>query len=95
MTLPISDDFISQIHDFAENLMTPADIATLLDFTSEQKEEFDYLLRNEPTHPLCKAFFKGRAETTFALHQTTIQLAMKGSPAAQPIADEYLRHQLK
>lgn len=88
---PSADDLLTQIEEMAAALMTVRDIALLTDMSSEETDTFVYAVKNNLDNPLAKAYRKGRLRTKLALRRKVVDFALKGSPAAQPLADEYLK----
>lgn len=96
MTRPrIDEERLKQIEDAAAALLVPRDIARLLSLSQDETEYFLYAIRQETDDDFVRAYWKGRTETKLSLHETVVKLALKGSPAAQPLADAYLHEPMR
>ena len=84
---------LDDIHRCGLALMTPADTARFLGLKAEERELFLYSIKEESDLDFVMAWWQGRTETKLTLHESIVKLAEKGSPAAGPIAESYLREQ--
>ena len=82
-------DRLALMERYGHALMKPADIAILLDIPADEKDVFCQSLSDFDT-PEARAYRKGVANAKLELHENVVKLAVKGSPAAQPIANHYL-----
>lgn len=82
-------DRLALMERYGHALMKPADIAILLDIPADEKDVFCQSLSDFDT-PEARAYRKGVANAKLELHENVVKLAVKGSPAAQPIANLYL-----
>lgn len=82
-------DRLALMERYGHALMKPADIAILLDIPADEKDVFCQSLSDFDT-PEARAYRKGVANAKLELHENVVKLAVKGSPAAQPIANIYL-----
>ena len=73
--------------------MSPDEISILLDMDDADRRHFIRAIREQMHEPDSIAYYQGRLKTKYELHKMVITLAIKGSPAAQPIADRYLSEQ--
>lgn len=73
--------------------MKPADIAILIGIDSSDFDSFCFILKEQCQHPYSRAYWRGVTQAKYDLHKSVVMLATKGSPAAQPLADSYLREQ--
>ena len=78
-------DRLALMERYGHALMKPADIAILLDIPADEKDVFCQSLSDFDT-PEARAYRKGVANAKLELHENVVKLAVKGSPAAQPIA---------
>lgn len=81
---------LDRVREMASALMSVSETAFILDMSSEETDEFIYQVKNNLPTPLAKAFNLARLERKLELRKKIIDLALKGSPSAQPIAEEYL-----
>ena len=91
--LNLTDESVQKVRDAASALMKPADIAALLGLNRDETEYFLFAIRENCDTDFARAYHSGRMETKLQLHESVVKLALKGSPAAQPIAETYLREQ--
>lgn len=90
----LSDEQLAQVEEMAAALLPPHEIAILLGFEADQRDLFVDVCRNHKSSPVYLAYHQGRLKTKFELRQTVIRLAKAGSPAAEPLADAYIKEQL-
>lgn len=86
-----SDGYLDRIEQMAAMLMPVRDIALLMEMTREDTEAFCYAVKNGLDTPISMAYRRGRLQTKLALRSKVVDYALKGSPTAQPMADEYLK----
>lgn len=79
-----------QIRELAKNLMPADDIALLVGMDVDERRHFVRAVRERLDEPYAIAYHQGRLATKNELHKTVVLLAVKGSPAAQPMAEHYL-----
>ncbi len=75
----------------AAALLPPDEIAILLGLSAEARKEFVELCRNHVSSDVYAAYHRGRLTTKYELRKTVIRLAKAGSPAAEPLADSYMK----
>lgn len=85
--MKVSEEIIIQITEMASAYMKPQEIALLLDLDTG---DFEYQVISKPESQISKAYFKGRAQTKLDLRIKIFDLAKKGSPQAEVLADKYL-----
>jgi len=90
----LSEEQIQQIQDMASALLPASEIAILLGLSAQERTEFCEIIKNHTNSEVYMAFHTGRLTTKFELRKTVIKLAKHGSPAAEPIAEKYLREQM-
>lgn len=59
-----------------------------------ERSYFCDICRNHHHSPIYEAYHQGRLQTKFELRKTVIKLAKAGSPAAEPLADKYMKEQI-
>lgn len=91
MTLP--EEVLEQIKEMSAALMPPAEIAILLNIPADQRDHFCEICKNHRSSPIYTAYHQGRLQTKLSLRKTVIKLAVAGSPAAEPLADKYMKEQ--
>lgn len=85
-----NDDLLKLMARYGCALMSPKDIATLLAVPSSELPVFCQKLK-ESDSPEALAYRSGIARAKLDLHENIVKLAVKGSPAAQPLADSFIR----
>lgn len=81
------------IREYSEALLSADEISILLGMTDDEHRHFIRAVREKLHEPDVVAYYQGRLKTKYELHKMVITLAVKGSPAAQPIAERYLSEQ--
>lgn len=84
------DDLLKKMERYGYALMSPRDIAILMAVPSAQVPVFCQRLKEADT-PDALAYRAGVARAKLDLHENIVKLAVKGSPAAQPLADSFIR----
>jgi hypothetical protein len=84
---------LDKLHEYAAALLSPYEIAILMDVAPEDRSAFCIRCRDRVGDPFYETFQHGRLITKLALRQNVIKLAKAGSPAAEPLADRYLYEQ--
>lgn len=92
--MQLTDEQLSQVRNMSAALMPPSEIAILLDIPSDQRDYFCDICKNHKKSSIYDAYHQGRLQTKYELRQTVIKLAKAGSPAAEPLADKYMREQI-
>ena len=92
--MQLTDEQINEIRNMSAALLPPAEIAILLDIPVEQREYFCDICKNHRQTSIYNAYHQGKLQTKYELRQTVIRLAKAGSPAAEPLADKYMREQI-
>ena len=90
----LTDDQIKQVEEMAAALLPASEITILLGLSPEERNLFCEMVKNHVNSPVYMAFHTGRLTTKFELRKTVIKLAKHGSPAAEPIAEKYLKEQM-
>lgn len=65
----------------------------LLGLAADERDAFVEMCRNHRSSNVYEAYHRGRLTTKYELRKTVIRLAKAGSPAAEPLADAYLKEQ--
>ncbi|MBS6237450.1 MULTISPECIES: hypothetical protein [Bacteroides] len=92
--MQLTDDQLSQVRSMSAALLPPSEIAILLDIPADERDYFCDICKNHCKTPIYNAYHQGRLQTKYELRQTVIKLAKAGSPAAEPLADKYMREQI-
>lgn len=75
-------------------MLPPHEIAILLDIAADERDLFADICRNHRGNAIYSAYHRGRLQTKYDLRKTVIKLAKAGSPAAEPLAEAYIKEQL-
>jgi hypothetical protein len=86
----MSNSNLELMEKYGHALMHPKDIAELLSIPIPEIAAFCMGLKEGST-PEARAYRRGIAQAKLELHECVVKLAVKGSPAAQPLADSFLR----
>lgn len=91
--MTLADDILQQIKEMAAALMPPPEIAILIAIPADQRDYFCDICKNHRQSPIYESYHLGRLQTKLSLRKTVIKLAVAGSPAAEPLADKYMKEQ--
>lgn len=89
----MTDDQLLRIEELSAALLPPDEIAILLEIPSHERKSFAVRCRTHPGSDEYEAFHRGRLTTKLQLRQNIIKLAKAGSPAAEPLAEKFLKEQ--
>jgi len=89
----MTDEQLQRIEELSAALLTPAEIAILLNLPAGERKSFSIRCRSQQGSPEYEAFQRGRLTTKLHLRQNIIKLAKAGSPAAEPLAEKFLQEQ--
>lgn len=84
---------LEKLREYAAALLPPGEIAILMNIPPGERKEFTLRCRSREGDPLYEAFHLGRLTTKHELRTNIIKLAKAGSPAAEPLAEKFLREQ--
>ena len=87
----LTDEQLLQVEEMAGALLPADEIAILLLDSSSDRSSFVTICRNLVDSPIYQAFHRGRLRTKYELRKMVVRLAKAGSPAAEPLADKYLK----
>ena len=91
--MDLTDAQLEQLEEMAAALMPPAEIAILLNIDISKRDLFVDMCKNHKLSKIYTTYHRGKLTTKLELHRTVIKLAKAGSPAAEPLANKYLRDQ--
>lgn len=91
--IQLSDEQLRQVEEMSAALLPPREIAILAGIPADQRDTFCEMCKTHAASPLYEAYQRGRLTTKYELRKTVIRLAKAGSPAAEPLADKYLKEQ--
>lgn len=92
--MQLTDEQLDQVRNMSAALMPPSEIAILLDIPADERDYFCDICKNHIKTSIYNAYHQGRLQTKYELRKTVIKLAKAGSPAAEPLADKYMREQI-
>lgn len=85
----LSEDQLSQIEEYASNLMTWHEIAILLDLTPHLL--IDEFMKEDSL--AFRAYNKGKVNTLLEIRKSMVRNAKQGSPHSEVLAMELINHQ--
>ena len=91
--MTLSEEVLQQIKEMSSALLPPGEIAILLNIPVDQRDFFCDICKNHHSSPIYTAYHQVRLQTKLNLRKTVIKLAIAGSPAAEPLADKYMKEQ--
>ena len=74
-------------------LLPPAEIAILLDIPTDQRDYFCDICKIIAVHLYIPSYHQGRPSDQAQSPETVINWPVAGSPAAEPLADKYMKEQ--
>ena len=86
----LNEKQLELIEEYASSLMSAAEIALLLGMNEDEADLFCETIKNHRNSPIYIYYNRGRLTTKYELRKKVIDLAKRGSPAAQPIAEKYM-----
>jgi hypothetical protein len=89
----LTEEQLTLLQEYAAALITPAEIAILLDISPSDRKSFSVRCRIHEGTQEYEAFHRGRLTTKLELRKNIIKLAKAGSPAAEPLAERFLQEQ--
>lgn len=89
----LSEEVLQEIKEMSAALLPPAEIAILIGIAADQRDYFCDICKTHLQSPIYDVYQRGRLETKLELRKTVIKLAKAGSPAAEPLADKYMKEQ--
>lgn len=90
----MSKDQLDKIEEYASALLHPCEIAILLGIPPRERKKFSVRCRNHEESPEYEAYHRGRLDTKLKLRKNIVKLAIAGSPAAEPLAEQFLQEQI-
>ncbi len=87
--MKLSDDQLEKIQEYAGLFLSPREIACLLNLPFADFTECLF----DGNHPVSMAYLKGKTQSKYEIRKKVIDLAKKGSPQAESLADKYIEQQ--
>ncbi len=93
-TFSVSEDSLRPLF-FLTDEAKIRNLTLLLDHTVKRhkRDLFCEICKNHTSSDIYTAYHRGRLQTKYELRKTVIKLAKAGSPAAEPLADKYMKEQ--
>lgn len=93
-TFSVSEDSLRPLF-FLTDEAKIRNLTLLLDHTVKRhkRDLFCEICKNHTASDIYTAYHRGRLQTKYELRKTVIKLAKAGSPAAEPLADKYMKEQ--
>lgn len=92
--MKLSDEQLREVEEMSAALLPPSEIAILINLPADERDQFVEECKTHTASEVYRAYQKERLKTKYELRRTVIRLAKAGSPAAEPLADKYLKEQL-
>ncbi len=92
--MELTDEQLLKVEEMAAALMPPSEIAILLKIPSTERTYFQQACKSHENSKIYEAYQRGKLTTKFELRQTVVKLAKAGSPAAEPLAEKFIREQI-
>ena len=89
-----NNELLIQIEEYAAALLSISEISILIGLSSDEALEFQEKIKNHRDSEVYISFNRGRLHTKYELRKKVIDLAKRGSPAAQPIAEKYMHENI-
>ena len=86
----LNEEQLSLVEEYASSLISAGEITVLLGMGEDESAIFCEIVKNHRNSPIYISFNRGRLTTKYELRKKVIDLAKRGSPAAQPIAEKYM-----
>jgi hypothetical protein len=84
---------LSLLEEMSAALLPPTDISILLNIPADKRNLFVEICKSHKHTDIYSAYQRGRLKTKLELRKTIVKLAKAGSPAAEPIAQKFIREQ--
>ncbi len=91
--MELTDEQLTRLEEMAAALMPPAEIAILLGIDISKRDLFVQICKNHKQSIIYDAYQRGKLTTKLELRRTVVKLAKVGSPAAEPLAEKFIREQ--
>jgi len=91
--MELKPEELEQLEEMAAALLPPTDIAILLKIPGDEHDKFVQICKSHKHTDIYAAYQRGKLTTKLELRKTIVKLAKAGSPAAEPIAQKFIREQ--
>jgi hypothetical protein len=91
--MELTEDELKQVEEMAAALLPPFEIAILLKIDCTTRKLFCQICKSHTASPIYDAYQRGKLTTKLELRRTVVKLAKAGSPAAEPLAEKYIKEQ--
>ncbi|MDR2627554.1 MAG: hypothetical protein LBC40_05935 [Dysgonamonadaceae bacterium] len=91
--MELDENTLKKVEEMSAALLPPFEIAILVDIAPEERNLFVQVCKAHKSSKVYAAYQKGKLTTKLELRKTVIKLAKAGSPAAEPLAEKYIREQ--
>lgn len=91
--IELTEEQLKSLEDMSAALLPPSEIAILLNIDADIQKLFCEMCKNHCNSDIYKHYQRGKLNTKYELRRTVIKLAKAGSPAAEPLADKYIKEQ--
>ncbi len=87
--MKLTNEQLGHIEEYAGLFLSPREIACLLNLPFAEFSEVLF----DGNHPAARAYLKGKTQSKYEIRKKVIDLAKKGSPQAEALADKYIEDQ--
>lgn len=91
--MELTDQQYTQLEEMAAALLPPSDIAILIGIEPDKRNLFVQICKNHTQDKIYETYQRGKLTTKLKLRTTVVKLAIAGSPAAEPLAEKFIREQ--
>ena len=92
--MELTDEELKQVEEMSAALLPPNEIAILLKLDFSIRKLFCEVCKSHVQSPIYEAYQCGKLTTKLELRRTVVKLAKAGSPAAEPLAEKYIKEQI-
>ena len=91
--IELSAEQLKSLEEMSAALLPPSEIAILINIDSNDRKLFCEMCKNHCNSAIYEHYQRGKLTTKLELRKTVIKLAKAGSPAAEPLAEKYIKEQ--
>jgi hypothetical protein len=91
--IELTTEQLKTLEEMSAALLLPSEIAILINIDSNDRKLFCEICKNHCNSVIYEHYQRGKLTTKYELRRTVIKLAKAGSPAAEPLAEKYIKEQ--
>ena len=92
--MELTDEQLKQVEEMSAALLPPAEIAILIKIDFTNRKLFCEICKTHEQSAIYDSYQRGKLTTKLELRRTVVKLAKAGSPAAEPLAEKYIKEQI-